>query len=227
MQSPPSRRDGRAVQAVGRLDEVGAALGDHHDPRVAVARRHGRHHARVGDRAGPRRRARAARDRRRRARRGPCGTSRPGGGTSRPCRVTNALRSSSELPTSWPGQQLLAGPLRERLRREDLARELDALDEPVAVGLRREVVRVHARLHQRVGAREADVAARERPHDARQDRDRVRVRLPDDDVEGHVHERDLQVGRRPAPGRTCRRARPRRGSACRSAPAACPRGSRR
>ena len=45
----PVRRDGRAVEAVGRLDEVGAALGDHHDPGVAVARRDGRHHARVGD----------------------------------------------------------------------------------------------------------------------------------------------------------------------------------
>ena len=52
-------------------------------------------------------------------------------------RVTNAFRSSSELPTSWPGQQLLADPVRERLRREELARELHALDEPVAVGLRR------------------------------------------------------------------------------------------
>ncbi len=42
-------RDGRAMQAVGRVDHVGAALGDHHDAGVAVARRHRGHHARVGD----------------------------------------------------------------------------------------------------------------------------------------------------------------------------------
>ena len=85
-------------------------------------------------------------------------------------------------------------PRPRRRRREDRAGELDALDEPVAVGPRvAEVVRVDRAASPRVGAREPDPAARGGLDDAGEDADRVRVALADDDVERDVHERDLEV----------------------------------
>ena len=79
---------------------------------------------------------------------------------------------------------------------------LTACDHPLEVARVAQVVRVDQRVVGRVVAGELDRAARLRPDDAGQDADRVRVALPDDDVERHVDERDLQVGRRSRPDRT-------------------------
>ena len=121
------------VQAVGRLDHVGAALGDHHDPRVAVARRHGGHDARVGDPQaldavdaqlgvddGHVVEAHAAR--------AGLVVVRVGLVASRSVQLVVGLRR--------PGPGISSSPTHaaEGLRREELARELDALDQPVAVG---------------------------------------------------------------------------------------------
>ena len=140
--SRDARRDaGRGVVLI----DVGAALGDHDDPRVAVARRHRRHHARVGDaQALDAVHAQLGIDDGELVE---AHLQEPAwwwyeSALARDERVEVVVR----VADVGPGHELLADPVGERIRREDLARELHALHEPVAVGLRREVVRVHARL---------------------------------------------------------------------------------
>ena len=123
--------------------------------------------------------------------------------------------------------QLVADPRGEGRGGEDVAGQLHRLHQPVAVGGGAEVVGVDQRLVERVAARQLDPAARERPHHAGQDADRVRVALADDDVERHVDEGDLQIRPDPAGVGLAGRARSRRGSGSAAAPAACTRGSRR
>ena len=85
-------------------------------------------------------------------------------------------------------------PMERRPCREDLARDLDRLDHLLQVARVAQVVRVHQRVSGRVVARELDPATRPGPDETGQDADRVRMALSDDDVEGHMDERDLQVG---------------------------------
>ena len=196
---PSIRRSWRQPLAASALSQSAQALGDHQDPGVAVARRDRGHDARVGDAQ-------------------PCDAVHAQLGIDDrevvvPIRHEPAwwwyesavarrnARSSSSVCGSSAGMQLLAGPGRERLRREDLARDLDRLDHLVQVGLRvAEVVRVRP-ADGPIGSALASLTV---PRDfgrttPGQDADRVRVALPDDDVERHVDERDLQV--RPGLGR--------------------------
>ena len=148
-----SRRDGgRAGRA---LEPVGAALGDHHDPGVAVARTGRRHDARVGDAQARDARGRGAPGRPPRGRRCPSCTSRPGGGTSRPSAETNA----SQLVVGLRVVGRHAAPRRPTARtpwwRRSRARASDAVTICRRSLASPEVVRVDERLGHRVGARRA------------------------------------------------------------------------